>query len=148
MTQVLLEILILLVGSFALGMFVGYVLKGPEFIEIPSNFVNNNETKSQTGHEVQQKKDTHNADAISVVSQINYVDPNNLKIVEGIGPKIQELLNSHNIKTLSDLAGSDEETLRTILVGAGERYRIHDPSTWSERTFVIAAVSVVLPWSM
>ena len=56
-----------------------------------------------------------------------------LKIVEGIGPKIQELLNNNGIVTLKDLAESNETRLREILVGAGERYRIHDPSTWPEQ---------------
>lgn len=56
-----------------------------------------------------------------------------LKIVEGIGPKIQALLQEGGINTWQDLAQSDPNDIKTLLRSAGERYRIHDPSTWPEQ---------------
>lgn len=56
-----------------------------------------------------------------------------LKIVEGIGPKIESLLHDGGIKTWRALADAPVGKLKGILNNAGERYRIHDPSTWPEQ---------------
>lgn len=56
-----------------------------------------------------------------------------LKIVEGIGPKIEGLLNDADIHTWSDLANADLEKLQAILDDAGSRYRMHDPATWANQ---------------
>lgn len=59
-----------------------------------------------------------------------------LKIVEGIGPKIEQLLKDAGIMTWYDLSGASLERLQTILNEAGERYRIHDPGTWAEQALL------------
>ena len=56
-----------------------------------------------------------------------------LKVVEGVGPKIEGLLNDAGIHTWSDLATADLEKLQSILDEAGSRYRIHDPATWASQ---------------
>lgn len=66
-------------------------------------------------------------------------DPNNLKIVEGIGPKIEQLLKDGGINNWQDLAEATLERLQEILTAAGERYRIHDPNTWSNQATLAAA---------
>jgi large subunit ribosomal protein L27 len=53
-----------------------------------------------------------------------------LKIVEGIGPKIETLLKEGGINTWAELAEASEDRLKEILDAAGPRYQIHDPSTW------------------
>jgi small subunit ribosomal protein S1 len=53
-----------------------------------------------------------------------------LKKIEGIGPKIQELFNNAGIITFSDLANAEVTVLKEILNAAGSRYQMHDPSTW------------------
>lgn len=53
-----------------------------------------------------------------------------LKIVEGIGPKIAELLNNEGIHTWKQLSETDPERIREILVAAGPNFQIHDPGTW------------------
>jgi predicted flap endonuclease-1-like 5' DNA nuclease len=58
-------------------------------------------------------------------------NPDDLKIIEGIGPKIEELLNNAGIYTYSQLATTEATVLRAILDKAGNRFRMHDPSTWS-----------------
>lgn len=61
-----------------------------------------------------------------------------LKKIEGIGPKIESLLNEAGIFTFAMLAGSDVEKLKEILEAAGSRYRIHDPSTWTKQASLAA----------
>ena len=50
--------------------------------------------------------------------------------IEGIGPKIAELLNNAGIITFAELAASNAEKIRAILEEAGSRYKAHDPTTW------------------
>jgi large subunit ribosomal protein L27 len=53
-----------------------------------------------------------------------------LKIVEGVGPKIEQLLVEGGIDTWVALSEAPVERLKEILDAAGPRYQIHNPSTW------------------
>jgi predicted flap endonuclease-1-like 5' DNA nuclease len=64
--------------------------------------------------------------------------PDDLKIVEGIGPKINDLLHAAGIHTFVELANAPVARLREILQAAGERYRIHDPASWPEQAQLCA----------
>ncbi len=55
---------------------------------------------------------------------------NDLKIVEGIGPKIEGLLKAGGINTWKGLSNASVDKLKLILLNAGNRYRLADPSTW------------------
>jgi predicted flap endonuclease-1-like 5' DNA nuclease len=61
-----------------------------------------------------------------------------LKVVEGIGPKIEQLLNDRGVRTWHDLSVADVDRLRDILQEAGARYRMHDPSTWPQQATLLA----------
>ncbi len=61
-----------------------------------------------------------------------------LKKIEGIGPKIASLLNDAGIFTFKELAAAEVDKLREILDAAGSRYRIHDPGTWSKQAELAA----------
>lgn len=56
-----------------------------------------------------------------------------LKKIEGIGPKIAELLKNHGILTYADLGKTKTEKLIQVLEKVGSRYRIVDPSMWSKQ---------------
>lgn len=62
------------------------------------------------------------------------VKKDDLKIVEGIGPKIEELFNNAGIYTFAQLADTSVEKMKAILDAAGSRFQIHDPSTWGEQS--------------
>jgi predicted flap endonuclease-1-like 5' DNA nuclease len=57
-----------------------------------------------------------------------------LKIVEGIGPKIEELCNAAGIYTFAELASTSVEKIKAILDAAGSRFQMHDPTTWPEQS--------------
>lgn len=61
------------------------------------------------------------------------VKENDLKVIEGIGPKIQHLFHKNNIKTWKSLANCSVEKCQSVLDKAGEAYRIHNPKTWPEQ---------------
>ncbi len=53
-----------------------------------------------------------------------------LKKIEGIGPKIEQIFNKAGLKSFEDVAGSTPTKLKKILSEAGPRYKMHDPKTW------------------
>jgi small subunit ribosomal protein S1 len=55
------------------------------------------------------------------------------KKIEGIGPKIAELLNNADINTFSDLATASLDKIQEVLDAAGSRYKMHDPTTWPDQ---------------
>lgn len=58
----------------------------------------------------------------------------NLQVVEGIGPKMSEVLNNSGITTWANLAAKTPGDLRAVLDAANaKRYRIIDPATWPEQ---------------
>lgn len=61
-----------------------------------------------------------------------------LKVVEGIGPKIEGLLNEAGITTWSELANAPTEKVQEVLDNAGPRYRMHNPATWAKQAQLAA----------
>lgn len=61
-----------------------------------------------------------------------------LKKVEGIGPKIAGLLNEAGIITFADLSKAPIKKLRKVLADAGNRYKMHDPKTWAAQAKLAA----------
>lgn len=53
-----------------------------------------------------------------------------LKIVEGIGPKIAEAIVAAGIDTFEKLSNTSVEALKEILTAAGSQFASHDPETW------------------
>jgi predicted flap endonuclease-1-like 5' DNA nuclease len=58
------------------------------------------------------------------------VKPDDLKMIEGIGPKIEGLLHADGIRTWQALSDATVDQLRAVLAAAGSRYRVHNPATW------------------
>ena len=65
-------------------------------------------------------------------------NPEDLKIVEGIGPKIEKLLKDAGVNNWAELASTPVDKLKSILADAGERYRLADPSTWPKQADLAA----------
>lgn len=56
-----------------------------------------------------------------------------LTIVEGIGPKIAELLNAAGISTFAQLAATKPAAIKAVLEAAGKKFQMHDPATWPKQ---------------
>ena len=56
-----------------------------------------------------------------------------LKVVEGIGPKIESLLNEAGIHSFARLAASSPNYIRQVLANAGDRFTMHNPATWPKQ---------------
>ena len=64
--------------------------------------------------------------------------PDNLRRIEGIGPKISSVFQAVGITTFAQLAATDVSRLRQILTEAGLA-ALADPSTWPEQAGLAAA---------
>ncbi|WGD35937.1 hypothetical protein [Olleya sp. YS] len=66
------------------------------------------------------------------------IKENDLTVVEGIGPKIQELFHNHDVKTWSALANCSVEKCKDVLKSGGKRFEMHKPGTWPEQADLAA----------
>lgn len=58
------------------------------------------------------------------------IKQDDLKVVEGIGPKIEGLFHNFDIKTWKALSDVSVAKCQEVLDSGGDRYKIHDPSSW------------------
>jgi predicted flap endonuclease-1-like 5' DNA nuclease len=135
----LLFILIVLLIAAILGFLIGYFWRKRKAAE---------QVKSAepTGAGGSENILTAPAETHEIIEKVNYdtavaeevmemeVGLNDLKIIEGIGPKIEHLLRRSSIDTWKKLADADAEKIREVLVEeGGNRYKMHDPTTWSKQ---------------
>ena len=65
--------------------------------------------------------------------------PNNLQIIEGIGPKMESVLKENGVNSHSDLSAQTPTSLQTILDKYGDKYKIIDPTTWAQQASYAAS---------
>jgi predicted flap endonuclease-1-like 5' DNA nuclease len=58
------------------------------------------------------------------------IKQDDLKVVEGIGPKIEGMLKDAGIKTWKSLSEATVANCQKVLDGGGKRYQVHDPASW------------------
>ena len=58
--------------------------------------------------------------------------------IEGVGPKVNELLKAAGITTFAQLAATPVAKLKEILHAAGARFAMMDPTTWPEQSALAA----------
>ena len=115
------EILIMLLGAFLLGAALMY-LYDKYFFECVDE-----------GFEEDIQPDIIESENV-IEEKYNDSDEDDLKIIEGIGPKIESILKSKGIKTLKKLSETSKEEIKEILLEVGgERYAFHDPTTWADQ---------------
>jgi predicted flap endonuclease-1-like 5' DNA nuclease len=133
----LLFIVIVLLIAAILGFLIGYFWRKRKAAE---------EVKPAASMEADENMLTASAATHEIIEKVNYetavaeeimkmeVGLNDLKIIEGIGPKIESLLRRHSIDTWKKLAdGKAEEISEMLIAEGGARYKLHDPTTWSRQ---------------
>jgi len=86
--------------------------------------------------ETTQAVDEHSSGETAAVDGNNETQ-DDLKIIEGIGPKIEELLHEKGITTFAQVAETPAENIKTILTEAGSSFATHDPGTWAEQAALL-----------
>ena len=61
------------------------------------------------------------------------IKADDLKLVEGIGPKIEELFNQNGVHTWYQLSTTSVDRCKEILRSGGKRFDLHNPTTWPQQ---------------
>lgn len=86
------------------------------------------------GHDAHGHDDHGHAEPVAPAASAG---PDDLKVIEGIGPKVQTALNAAGITTYAGLAGTAVDKLQEILDAAGYQYM--KPASWPEQAALAAA---------
>jgi len=95
-------------------------------------------TKKAPKEKAKEKSEAKVEKEIDETVEEGSTEDDDLTKVEGIGPKISEILNSSGITSFDSLAKTDVDKLKEILEEAGNRYKSHDPATWPEQAKLAA----------
>ncbi len=101
--------------------------------ESAGNASNINAFNTSTTLETTEPKLIFDADKAKAVFGKKVV-ADDLKLVEGIGPKISQLFNNNGISTWYQLSIASIERCQEVLNSGGKRYEIHNPSTWPKQS--------------
>ena len=116
------EIIVMLLVAFVLGFILRWLWEKVFYKEEYEEFIIEDPLGSD--QETENTKKT--------VSKIRQ-KPEDLTIIEGVGPKIEKLLKADGINTWEDLSKVDVERLISILKKAGDRFSFHNPKTWPQQ---------------
>lgn len=63
--------------------------------------------------------------------------PEDLKFIQGLGAKIETLLNEQGVKTFNDLAKASQASVKGVLENAGPRFKNQDPKPLIEQAKLV-----------
>jgi len=122
---------------------IAFEKRHPQGLAMPSGFVPagaaETAVSTPTAHSAPDAHD-HVAD---VVAETAVISPDNFQRIEGIGPKIAELLNKSGISTFAQLAAATPADLKAILEQAGPSYQLADPTSWPQQ----AKLAAIADWA-
>lgn len=113
---------------FVLMVFLGWLVSSRGWLKKEEELVevHGHDDHGHDGHAEPQAVHHHTAPAA----------PDDLKIIEGIGPKVATLLHENGIHTFADLAAADPGRVKSMLEAAGYGYM--DPSSWAQQAELAA----------
>lgn len=76
--------------------------------------------------------------AAAKAAGITIKNADDLTVIEGIGPKINELFKDNGLKSFADVGNATVTQMRTILDKGGARYRMANPGTWAKQAKLAA----------
>lgn len=133
-----LEIIILLVVAFLLGMLLcrllgaGKMSRADTSDHRPPVTAGGFTTSMDSLLRDPENKAAASADMIGAASWQHQGGgrKDDLKKLEGIGPKIEQILNAAGIQNFEQLAAVSSDYIRPILDAAGNQFKMHDPKSW------------------
>ena len=69
---------------------------------------------------------------------VERIQQDDLKVIEGIGPKMESVLKDAGILTFRQLSHKSAEQISQILVNSDSRFQVHDPATWPRQAELAA----------
>ncbi len=150
-TSAAMEIIIMLLVAFILGYLLRYFIGKStrneqewkikyederhqrELLENKLKMFETENKKLQADLQACLNKEKHSGLGIASMSAQKAAQPtqkDDLKKIEGIGPKIEKMLNEAGIHTWHDLANTEVSLIQSVLDKGGPAYKIHNPESW------------------
>lgn len=130
------EIFIMLLVSFVLGALLGRLLASEQHHTGERRVAIRTQALPAPSvipmHGTVAHKEEQPAQARSAVQR------DDLKVIEGIAPRIEELLNKHGIFTWVMLAKTPADRLMRILESGNGHFKMHNPKTWPDQAALAA----------
>jgi predicted flap endonuclease-1-like 5' DNA nuclease len=138
------EFFVIILGSFALGWIAYYV-----WYAETSALHTDTKTKQSTVGEVQLQNMLQKSNDVTPTKAAVITTPvtvvirdiavdDDLKVIEGIGPKIEELFKAAGLDTFQKVSEASAERMSEILTDAGPRFQFNNPKTWAEQARLAA----------
>ena len=143
-SDAILEIVLMLLVAFILGYLLRYLIESPK-----KDTSNNCDELAHKNDLLKNQLDIKKSDLKKLQDELDackknkkdmelaFVSKNqeppkkdDLKIIEGIGPKIEQLLYEAGIYTWVDLSNTEVGFIKSVLDKAGPNYKVHDPESW------------------
>jgi len=143
-SNAMIEIILMLLVAFILGYLLRYFIQksgtdnNRDYNELSHKYallenqlsVNKNELNKLQNDLNDCQKNKDNALLALQSQKKKPVQKDDLKIVEGIGPKIEQLLYEAEIYSWDDLSKAEIKTIQMVLDQAGPNYKVHNPESW------------------
>ncbi len=122
--------LIMLAGAIIIGYMIGHLdsKTKKEALEVKLNKISNELEICQT-----QTTSSPIAKSVNTSPSLAIQPSDDFKIIEGIGPAIEQLLYSNGIYTYTHLSQTQPNLLVNILQKSGNNFQMHDPRTWPQQ---------------
>ncbi|SEJ68188.1 hypothetical protein SAMN04487995_5878 [Dyadobacter koreensis] len=77
-------------------------------------------------------------EVLPVMPVAEKIQQDDLKVIEGIGPKIESVLKDAGIYSFRQLSQKSAEQISVILANSDSRFQVHDPATWPRQAELAA----------
>lgn len=127
------EIIIMLLVAFILGYLLRYFLgnKGTDNgLQVEVDRLRSANAKIKADLDACM---TSKASAIPVAAMARPTNPDDLKKIEGIGPKIEQIMNNGGVWTWAAMADSTSDYLNGLILAEWPNNKVHDAGSWPEQ---------------
>jgi len=133
------EIIIMLLVAFILGYLLRYFLSDNQHDEVDyeakyTSLIEDLKLQFKACcKERDELKSVANKQQLGIAGAVAKKEPvkkDKLQKIEGIGPKIEQLLYAAGIYTWDDLSKTEVSAIQVVLDNAGPRYKMHNPESW------------------
>ncbi|GLU51588.1 hypothetical protein [Dyadobacter frigoris] len=125
--------ILMLVVAAILGYIIGYITGNSVITELEDELSRLDNDLDFCNRQKPATKIVSNASRESfsgIAVESEKVQYDDLKIIEGIGPKIESILNTAGIHSFYQLSQKTPDQISAILSNSDSRFQVHDPATW------------------
>lgn len=122
---------ILLLLAIVTIVVIWALTRSADFSESDTPHIDHDSTKQTDAPAINEPAFVEPAPVVPPAPPVTTATPDDLRIIEGIGPKIAGVLNAAGIVTFAQLAETKPETIHKILEDVDPRLaRLGDPTSW------------------